>query len=159
MTLKKTSGKHPDPDPSRVREIQAAFQAAYPHLDFSDHFAAPNGGISPLRDSDKPLLQTWAAHQELGELSVGAVALALKSIRAATGGRGGIASASTKKEAAAKSKAQAVSRFKILIATGDRDADEAIKIMLGDGWKKSTLYRYLKEELNRLGRGWKKHVK
>jgi hypothetical protein len=73
-------------------------------------------------------------------------------------GKGGSKSAEVKKDQKEVRKTEAVQRFKKLIATGDRDADDAIKAMVDDGWKRSTLYGYLQDELHRLGRN-KKPVK
>lgn len=73
-------------------------------------------------------------------------------------GKGGSKSAEVKKDQKDVRKTEAVQRFKKLIATGDRDADDAIRVMVDDGWKRSTLYGYLQDELHRLGRD-KKPVK
>lgn len=74
-------------------------------------------------------------------------------------GKGGSTSAESKKAAAADRKADAVKKFKSLIASGYRDAEEAMTMMIRDGWAKATLYRHLKDELARLGRGSKRPVK
>lgn len=65
----------------------------------------------------------------------------------------------TKKQQAATKKQAAISKFKALIATGRIDADEAREQMIKrEGYARSTLNAYLKDELHALGRG-KKRVK
>ena len=89
-----------------------------------------SGGLSkPWRESDEPLMAAWSRHPGLCELTSGDATLALNSACAATGKSGGEAAADSKKTKAAKSKKKAISRFKLLIATGRLDASEAISQM------------------------------
>ncbi len=66
--------------------------------------------------------------------------------------KGGAVAAKTKAKTAAVSKQRAVARFKLLTATGERDANEAMTAMVSEGWSRSALYRHLKEERTGLGR-------
>lgn len=60
---------------------------------------------------------------------------------------------------AAARKAEAVRVFRTLIATGERDADEARKKMQRDGWPEASLRRYLVDEPVIQQRRRKVHVK
>lgn len=71
-----------------------------------------------------------------------------------TASGGGRAAARGKKSEADRRRMFAIDRFKQLIATGDRDANEAMRMMVGEGYGSlPTLYRYLSDELLKLGRG------
>ena len=92
----------------------------------------------------------------LREVATAATAKQLAPIGASTGGS---KAAESKKETASIGRDRAIARFKELIASGDRDAPDAMGIMETEGWSKRSLQRHLANELARLGRGRRKPVK
>jgi hypothetical protein len=68
---------------------------------------------------------------------------------------GGVSSAETRAARAGKNKRQVIAEYRKLIATGDRDSNEAIQALIVKGFARTTIYRYLKGELNRIGRSRK----
>lgn len=118
--------------------------------------------VSPV-DELIQLIQQWAAlatgndpivkesaRQHLREVAEAAIASRVRPVGAA---RGGAKSAATKANEAADRKDSLTKKFKTLIATGDRDASEAIDEMVKKKLaSRATLYRVLQPELERLGR-------
>ncbi len=100
-----------------------------------------------LRVAARPLLDQ-AAH--------GLTQTVIRSFEQSEGGR---TAAKAKINRASERKAIARKRFNALIATGDRDAQEAMNQMVREGYKHRSLQRYLSEDLARIGRGRRIPVK
>lgn len=91
-----------------------------------------------------------SARQHLREIAEAAVASRVRPVGAA---RGGATSGATKAKKAADKKDALTKKFRALIATGDRDASEAIDEMVEKKLAgRSTLRRHLADELAKLGR-------
>lgn len=109
--------------------------------------------------ADHPLLTAIAQAEQAG-LYQDAAPLAIRDAGRQRGtSDGGVNSGKTRRRDAEQSKQRAIERWRFLIATGDRDSDEAITIMVDEGLSRPTLYRYLKDELAKIGRGRRKPVK
>lgn len=105
-----------------------------------------------LAMGDDPIVKQ-SARQHLREVAEAAVASRVRPVGAA---RGGATSGATKAKNAAEKKDAITKKFRALIATGDRDASEAIDEMVEKRLaSRVTLYRLLQPELERLGRARK----
>lgn len=102
-----------------------------------------------LAMSDDPIARE-SARRHLREVAEAAVATRVRPLGAS---RGGSESGARKAKQAADKKDFLTKKFKALIATGDRDASEAIDEMVKMKFGgRSTLHRHLADELERLRR-------
>lgn len=107
---------------------------------------------SALAIGDDPIARE-SARRHLRDVAEAAIATRVRPVGAA---RGGATSGATKVQKAAGKKDALTKKFKTLIATGDRDANEAIAEMVEKKHaSRATLYRLLQPELERLGRARK----
>ena len=130
-------------------------RVVYTFSDGSKHMATPADVLLQqmkqwlfMAESDDPEMK-MVGMQRLREVALAASEKALSPIG---NKQGGDKAALTKAKHAAASKERAVSRFKMLVATGERDATAAIEMMVTEGWSRSTLYKHTREERQRLGR-------
>lgn len=100
---------------------------------------------SKMAEFDDPEIRA-VARERLHEVARAATEKGLMPIANATGGN---KAAKTKAKHAASNKERAIKRFRVLTATGERDAAEAMTMMQKEGFSRSSLYRHLAEELEK----------
>lgn len=148
------TAKKPRKAPARPRaKIVDRARIAYKFSDGSTHLERPADVLfkqmmswSRMALSDDPELQ-MQGRQRLREVALAATEKALAPIGSK---QGGDKAARTKAKHAAAKKERAVRRFKMLVATGERDAAGAIEMMVAEGFSRSALYEHTKEERQRL---------
>lgn len=101
-----------------------------------------------LANGDDPATRE-SARKHLREVAEAAIATRVRPI---TSSLAGTKSGKSKAGAAKSKQAKLIKAFKTLTATGDREATEAIEEMVKMGLAaRSTIYRHLSPELERLG--------
>ena len=149
------SGKRPQkkaPAKAGTKIVDRA-RIAYKFSDGSKHMATPADVLLQqmkqwffMAESDDPEMK-MVGMQRLREVALAASEKVLSPIGS---GRGGTKAAQTKAKHAAANKARALRRFRMLVASGERDATEAIEMMVAEGFSRSALYEHTKEERQRL---------
>lgn len=148
-TARKTKKVERKPIVQRVKRIYRMSEGEDAVLSPMDELLQLIQQWSALAIGDDPIARE-SARRHLRDVAEAAIASRVRPVGAA---RGGATSAATKAKEAAVRKDALTKKFRALIATGERDASEAIAEMVEKKLaSRATLYRLLQPEFERLRR-------